>query len=71
MRSRIVSAIFARLPGATIGDTVFRCSSCFGGSIEMKLGRRMSIGRSRSAMPPFIASEENAWWLLSTARMSW
>lgn len=59
-RSRMVAERLARFMGATIGATILRCSSCFGGSIEMKLGRRKSIGRSRSTMPPIMASDEKA-----------
>jgi hypothetical protein len=50
--------MFARLAGATIGLTTFRCSSCRGGSMEMKLARRNSIGRSVMVMPPNRASDE-------------
>ena len=57
-RSRIVVDIFARLGGATIGDTIFRCSSCRGGSIAMKLSLRNSNGTSFNAMPPIAASDE-------------
>jgi hypothetical protein len=32
--------------------------ACFGGSIEMKLGRRYSIGRSVIEIPPSAASDE-------------
>jgi hypothetical protein len=58
VRSRIVLERRCRLPGATTGDTTLRCSSCFGWSMEMKLGRRKSIGVSRSTMPPIMASDE-------------
>ena len=57
-RSRIVADSLFRFIGATIGETTLRCSSCFGGSIEMKLARRYSIGRSVIEMPPSIASDE-------------
>ena len=57
-RSLIVAESLFRFIGATIGETTFRCSSCFGGSMEMKLARRYSIGRSVIEMPPSIASDE-------------
>ena len=52
VRSRITPSMFARLPGATTGLTARRCSSCFGGSMRIKLGRSMSFGWSSIAMPP-------------------
>ena len=72
-RSRITGAIRSRLAGATTGLTVLRCTSCLGGSIEMKLWRcgRLAISafasRLCSVMP---SSDENTWWLVSTAMMS-
>ncbi len=57
-RSRIVVDIFARFGGATIGETILRCSSCRGGSIAMKLSFRNANGTSFSVMPPNVASEE-------------
>ena len=57
-RSRIVVDIFAKFGGATIGATIYRCSSCRGGSIAMKLSFRNDSGTSFSVMPPNAASEE-------------
>jgi hypothetical protein len=57
-RSRIVLDIFARFGGATIGETILRCSSCRGGSIAMKASLRYWSGTSFSVMPPNAASEE-------------
>ena len=37
MRSLIKGSMFARLLGATTGETVFRCTSCFGGSIAINI----------------------------------
>ena len=59
-----------RLAGATIGLTTLRCSSCRGGSIEMKLERRYCIGRSVMVMPPSLASEEYISGCVSTCMMS-
>ena len=39
---RLYSASRAKFIGATMGDTIFRCASCFGGSMAMKLSRRNS-----------------------------
>jgi hypothetical protein len=69
-RARIVSCKRARLPGATIGCTTLRCSSCFGGSIAMNIGSSSSTGRSRKVMPPKVEAEENAAWFVSTRMMS-
>ncbi len=57
-RWRMISDMLLRLAGATIGLTTLRCSSCRGGSMEIKLARRNSIGRSVIEMPPSSAAEE-------------
>ena len=69
-RLRMVDSSIARLPGATIGLTVLRCSSWRGGSIAMKLGKTSEGGRWASAMPPRPDSDEKLAWLVSTAMMS-
>jgi hypothetical protein len=69
-RARIVGSSTARLPGATIALTDLRCSSCFGGSIAMQLGRTSGAGRSASAIPPSWAWQEKLAWSVSTAMMS-
>ncbi len=50
-RLRIVDSSLARFIGATTPCTVCLCTSCFGGSILMKLGVVKSAGRSVSVMP--------------------
>ena len=72
-RSRITGAMTCRFEGATTGLTVLRCSSCRGGSMEMKLGRvpRLAVSALDSRLWRVMPSaEENAWWLESTAMMS-
>ena len=71
VRRRMVASINARLPGATIGLTALRCSSCLGGSIAMNICKRWSIGASNRPMPPWAQSDENSAWWVSTAMMSW
>ena len=72
-RSRISGARLASAEGASAGLTVLRCTSCLGGSIEMKFEaeRRPSLYCCASfdgrAMP---LAEEKTWWLESTAMMS-
>ena len=50
--------MFARLPGATIGATTLRCSSCFGGSMAMNIASLYCVSWSSSVIP---AAEENTW----------
>src|SRR4029077_20505289 len=69
-RSRIVLDIFARFGGATIGETILRCSSCRGGSIAIKLSFLNDNGTSLSVMPPSAASEEKTCCEVSTVMMS-
>ena len=71
VRSRIVPDSRCRFIGATIGDTTLRCSSCFGGSIEMKLGRRKSIGDvAQHDAAHHGVGRDRSCWLVSTCMMS-
>ncbi len=56
-----------RLAGATTGCAIRRCSSCFGGSIEIKLG---SVYSSYVSTMPIVGSEEKISGEVSTCMMS-
>ena len=58
VRSRISDPMPARLPGATMGLTALRCSSCSGGSAAMNDLPRLAIGRSINEIPPSMTSDE-------------
>ena len=72
-RSRIVDSSSLRFGGATTADTVARCSSCFGGSVEINILKALGSAcefkstRGPNAMP---WAEENRRWLVSIAIMS-
>jgi hypothetical protein len=57
-RARITASMFARFWPATMGLTVLRCTSCFGWSMAMNIGRVKSSAGSGSTM---VGSEENTW----------
>ncbi len=66
-RMRMIGSRFSRLCGLTMGLTVLRWASCLGGSMAMNMGS----WKSSSWSPMVIErSEENTWWLVSTAMMS-
>ena len=69
-RSRISGSMAMMLAVVNIGLTTLRIWSCTGGSREMKLARSRGSLPSKMVMPPISESEENTWWLPSTATMS-
>ena len=73
VRSLIKGSMFARLLGATTGETVFRCTSCFGGSIAINISTSNAPSGSGASigMPRVIpCCEEKFLWSISTALMS-
>ncbi len=67
-RSRISGSMLCRLAGETAGLTALRWASCLGGSMAMNIGVWNSSSGSSMVIEP---SDENSWWLESTATMSW
>ena len=66
-RSRMMGSSRARFGPATMGLTVLRWASCFGGSMAMNIGSVKSSAGSGSTM---AGSEENTSWFVSMAMMS-